>query len=108
MAKSGGKGHSKFLHTVYKSDRVARQKDCSPRFFLVCAAWRRAKRSISADLIFLVLFVSRQKGLAPRQLSGRVFVIKNTDQSNPNSHCTKSKKPFQSRNGFLNIFKSGI
>jgi hypothetical protein len=38
QALRGGQGHSKFLHAGSASERVVRQKDCSPRFFLVCAA----------------------------------------------------------------------
>jgi hypothetical protein len=51
------------------------QKISSPGFVGFAAQRPCAQRSIAADLIFLVLFVSRQKGLAQRQLSGENNVV---------------------------------
>jgi hypothetical protein len=59
MAKSAGKGHSKFLHAGYKNDWVARQKDCSPRFFLVVR--KGLKRKEASLLTRFWLLLPRQK-----------------------------------------------
>ncbi len=61
---AGWEGHRKFSLKRWQRANAVGRKNSSPWFFLIVRKGLVWQRSLPADLIFLVLFVSRQKGLA--------------------------------------------